>query len=335
MRADTPPAQRPPRSRPGRRLRAAPRRPVATALGLVLLLLVLTAVALLVGRPGGTPGADDDGAAETVACGTWGLEGVEAPVRGPDAPHSGGLFGVDLFGPGEQWRDRFGLEFEHEGIASGYHVLADGVDPERPVGVVYHFHGDGGFEYDHPEYAVSCMAEVARERNMLLVVLQTPDHDDPEVTWWEERGRNAEWFRALVEQRLRADYPLDPERTWFTGYSGGAQFISQELLADHADLLPGGGAVMMGGGQRPNSDPATEPTAAQLEDLRLHWDVGRLDDGSDPAATFDALSAARDGYRWYTRWIGFEDTSLEVRRGIDHFGLPYAGILEDVLDGEL
>lgn len=303
-----------------RRLRAL----AATALGLVLLLLAT--VAVLVDRSG-EPQPEAE-APETVSCDRYGLDGVRAEARGPGGPTDGTMLDSRVFGPGAERRDRFRLDFEHEGITGNYHVFAEGLDWDRPVGVVYHFHGDGAFEYENPEYTASCMAKVAQEHNLLLVVPRTPDRSG-DTTWWEERDLNAEWFVALVEERLEADYDIDRSRTWLTGYSGGAQFISQNLLADHLDLVPGGGAIMMGGGQAPRS-PDAEPTRDQLEDLLLRWDVGTEDDGTDPQARFDALSAAEDGYRWYERQ-GFEHARIRYREGVDHFGLPYARILERTL----
>ena len=76
------------------------------------------------------------------------------------------------------------------------------------MGVVYHFHGDGAFEYESPQYTASCLAEVAREHNMLLVVPRTPDRAG-EITWWEERDLNAQWFLSLVEERLEPEYDID------------------------------------------------------------------------------------------------------------------------------
>ena len=194
-----------------------------------------------------------------------------------------------------------------------------------PVGVVFRLHGDGAYEYVHPEHKVSCLAEVARSHNAILVAPRTPDRQG-EPTWWEDLDGNAEWFLALAEQRIFAEYDLDRSRTWLHGYSGGAEFISYELLADRADFLQGGGAVLSGGGGAPSTG-TSEPTQEQLEQLVLHWDVGLEDDGTDPWAPFDALSAATAGHAWYED-AGYERTSVRFREGVDHFELPEARVLE-------
>lgn len=308
-------------------MRRRRRRGVVAVLVLGLVLALAVALAALLDRPEQPPQAGTPEEPETVSCQRYGMD-MDVPVRRREAAEDRGLLGADLFGPGEQTRDRFDLSFEHDGVSSGYHVLAQGVDWSRPVGVVFRLHGDGAWEFESPEYNVSCLAEVARAHNMILVVPRTPDRSG-DATWWEERELNAEWFRALVEERLLADYDIDRSRTWLTGYSGGAQLIGRELLADHVDLVPGGGAILLGGGQGPR-DAESEPTRSQLRGLRLHWDVGREDDGTDPRATFDALAAARDGYRWYER-AGYDNVSLRVREGVDHFELPDVRILDEVL----
>ncbi len=296
-------------------------------LGLVLLLALAVALAALLDRSEEPPQAEPTEHPATLSCHRYGMD-MDVPVRRREAAEERGLFGADLFGSGQRTQDRFDLGFEHDGVTSGYHVLAQGVDWSRPVGVVFRLHGDGAWEFESPEYNVSCLAEVARAHNMILVVPRTPDRSG-DATWWEEREPNAAWFRALVEERLLADYDIDRSRTWLTGYSGGAQLIGQELLADHVDLVPGGGAILLGGGQGPRGAEA-EPTRSQLRGLRLHWDVGRDDDGTDPRATFDALGAARHGHRWYER-AGYDNVSLRVREGVDHFELPDVRILDEVL----
>ncbi|MUN63716.1 hypothetical protein GMA12_11265 [Kocuria sediminis] len=311
------------RQRPSRSSRRPRRGRWLLAAALVLVLALLTVLTALLDRPEPSPQAEE----ETLSCEPYGLD-LEAPVRQRQGAEDRGLFDGDLFGPAEQTQDRFDLTFEHAGVTSSYHVLAQGVDWSRPVGVVFRLHGDGAWEFESPEYNVSCLAEVARTHNMILVVPRTPDRAG-EITWWEEAEQNAAWFRALVEERLLQDYDIDRSRTWLTGYSGGAQLIARELLADHVDLVPGGGAILLGGGQAPSGAEA-RPTRGQLRDLRLHWDVGEDDDGTDPKAIFNALGAARDGYRWYAQ-AGYDGVELRVREGVDHFELPDARILDRVL----
>ena len=266
--------------------------------------------------------------AEQVSCAPYGLEGVSVAPRGGRGPLGDG----PVLSGGVRWQqgpaDRMNVPFEHDGVTSSYHVFAEGVDWSRPVGVVFRFHGDGAYEFHNPQHKVSCLAEVARSHNMVLVAPRTPDRQG-EPTWWEDLDGNAEWFTALAEQRIFPAYDLDRSRTWLHGYSGGAEFISYELLADRVDLLQGGGAVLSGGGGAPSTG-SSQPTRQQLEQLLLHWDVGRDDDGTDPLAPFDALAAAAAGHARYEA-AGYQRTSVRYREGVDHFELPEARVLGEVL----
>lgn len=291
---------------------------VASGLALALVLIALPRLLW-------EPGLEAPG---TVSCAAYGLPELTVPSRPGHRPLGDGP--VLSQGPrlGEGPADRWDVAFEHEGVTSTYHVFADGIDWSRPVGVVFRLHGDGAYEFHHPQRKLSCLAEVARSHNAILVAPRTPDRTG-EPTWWEDLDGNAEWFLALAEQRVFAEYDLDRSRTWLHGYSGGAEFISYELLADRIGLLEGGGAILSGGGGAP-AGAASAPTAEQRADLRLHWDVGADDDGTDPHAPFDALRAARAGEAWYDR-RGFERTSLQVREDTDHFELPEAQVLDRLL----
>ncbi|GAB2614670.1 hypothetical protein GCM10009696_20390 [Kocuria himachalensis] len=303
---------------------AAPRRgsrwvvDVAILTGALLALVIAT----LAVRWSWTPAP---GPEEQVSCAPYGLEGVSTAPRGGARPLSTGPALTGGLRWAEGTSDRLDVAFEHDGTTSSYHVFADGIDWSEPVGVVFRLHGDGAYEYHHPEHKVSCLAEVARSHNAVLVTPRTPDRQG-EPTWWEDLDGNADWFVALAEHRILAEYDLDRSRTWLHGYSGGAEFISYELLADRADFLAGGGAVLSGGGGAPSTG-SSEPTDEQLEQLVLHWDVGLDDDGTDPDAPFDALSAAAAGRAWYQD-AGWTRTSVRYREGVDHFELPEARVLD-------
>lgn len=305
----------------------APRRGSGRAVdvGILTAVSLLLVAATLVGRwawaPSPAPG-------DQVSCAAYGLEDVSVAPRGGGHPLGAG----PVLSGGPRWAegpsDRLDVAFEHDGTTSSYHVFADGIDWSEPVGVVFRLHGDGAYEYHHPEHKVSCLAEVARSHNAVLVAPRTPDRQG-EPTWWEDLDGNADWFVALAEQRIFAEYDIDRSRTWLHGYSGGAEFISYEMLADRADFLPGGGAVLSGGGGAPSSGDS-RPTDEQLEQLVLHWDVGLEDDGTDPWAPFDALSAAAAGHAWYED-AGYARTTVRYREGVDHFELPEARVLDAAL----
>lgn len=127
-------------------------------------------------------------------------------------------------------------------------VYTEGVDFSRPVGVVVRLHGDGAYEYHHPEYRLDGLAEIAAQHNRILVAPLTPDTGT--TTWWRESEANADWLAGLMEQQVLPTYGVDRSDIWWMGYSGGAELLARELIVTEPQLVTGG-AVMLGGGGRP------------------------------------------------------------------------------------
>lgn len=218
-------------------------------------------------------------------------------------------------------------EFTSGDTTSSYHLFTRGVDFDEPVGVVVRLHGDGGAEFEDPDGLLNCLAAVAASQNMMLLAPLTPDVQGEE-TWWEDISTNLPWLNELLTQRVTQSYPVDPERVWWMGYSGGAEMITYGVLPRSPEVVTGG-AVMLGGGGAPDA-ALEEPTSEQRRSLDLTWVTGTLDDGSVPYASFDALTAAREGSAWY-RQQGFEQVRAEYPEGEDHFSLQQARILDEAL----
>lgn len=217
--------------------------------------------------------------------------------------------------------------FTANGRTGQYHVIDAGVDPNRPVGLVIHLHGDGAQEYHNPSGRTTCLAAVAASHNDLLVVPRTPDTTGV-PTWWEDLEGQRKWLTALVTERLLPDLPVERERVTWTGYSGGAEMLSYGILAGPRDLVTAG-AAMIGGGGAPDALD-TPATRQQRKDLQMWWITGRRDDGTDPASTFDAVDVARSGAEFYGE-EGFRRVRLDLLPGHDHFDMPDARILDNLL----
>lgn len=303
-------------------------------LALVLPLVLILAVTLIVVNPFRTedPAAQD----ATTDCTPYGLEATDPRADPPTVTTDARPTTGSSTGAGEQDPNRAGdlgeLEqsFTHQGMTSRYHVIDGGVDPSEPVGLVIHLHGDGGAEYADPSGRTTCLAAVAASHNALLAVPLTPDCTG-RCTWWDELRPNLQWLRALVEDRLLTDLPVERDRLTWMGYSGGAEMLSYGILSDARDLVTSG-AVMVGGGGAPRSlqEPATQE---QRDALRLWWFTGRQDDGTDRAADFDAVAAATEGQRFYDD-RGFQRTRLMILPERDHFDMPDARILDELMNAE-
>ncbi|WP_233542909.1 hypothetical protein [Kocuria tytonis] len=198
----------------------------------------------------------------------------------------------------------YSQSFTAAGMTSSYHVYTAGVDPSKAVGVVFYLGGDYGstretWVHNPGGPHLTAMAADARSKNMVLVVPISPDHDatGDGITWWEDADGNGDWFRALQDS-LVTRYGLDTSRVWLTGYSGGAEFITYELLADRQGWIRGGGATIIGGGG--SSGMQTAPGAA-VRSLPLSWYVGSEDGaGSTNPPTWSASKTADQGRKLRT-----------------------------------
>lgn len=187
--------------------------------------------------------------------------------------------------------------FTSGGTTSTYRVL----NGDASGGTLLWLHGDGFFEYDHPdspEYVGgdSGLLATAMKHNVRLIIPKTPSRDG---TWWTDGDRTAAWVCQLMTTQP------GPHRT--AGFSGGSELISYFLLPS----CPTGDAVMFGGGGTESGFPARTPSTG----AHLTWIVGERDTGWDDDG-FDAVQASAEGQRTYRSW-GW-DTTRHVIPGKSH-----------------
>ena len=142
------------------------------------------------------------------------------------------------------------------------HLLAES---DSAPGVLFYFDGDhlsrvGSRLLRRASPLRAELAQVAADFNMLSVPVLSPGSlREPHLTdtgsyappltynWWVRARSNGRMVRALIEEIALA-YGVDMSRVWLAGYSGGAEFLSYELLSHDIDWIRGGGATFIGGG---------------------------------------------------------------------------------------
>lgn len=232
------------------------------------------------------------------------------------------------------------------------HLLSES---ESAPGVLFYFDGDhlsrvGSRLLRRTSPLRTELAQVAAEFNMLSVPvlapgsLREPRLKDtgpyaPPLTynWWVRARSNGRMVRALIEEIALA-YKVDMSRVWFAGYSGGAEFLSYELLSHDIEWIRGGGATFIGGGGA-DGVPARVRERAALnpsshEHLLMSWHVGVLD-GRSPSrnrhmatsadGSWSARIAAQEGSAFY-EGLGAR-TLLQVTPGRGHTGYPIASLV--------
>lgn len=204
---------------------------------------------------------------------------------------------------------------DSRGQTSGYSIWAAHIDPDEPVGMLVHLHGDGGYEYKNdPDswYLTGPTGNLtlAQARNMILVVPFTPDREIDEInteTWWEDIVPHVGWAMELT-QNLLSTYSVDLTRVWFSGFSGGAEAISHQVIPHHlAELgVHAGGFVILGGGGTPYKITQTVASSPIKPRFPITWVVGENDrpefayDEYDGRGQAEAGEATYRAYGWTT-----------------------------------
>lgn len=226
--------------------------------------------------------------------------------------------------------------FTFKGTTSQYAVYAGHLDGKRPKGVLFYLHGDGYPEFAREDsaYVLEAFKQAARERGLLLVAPVTPDKSTK--TWWRDEDSTA-WLRAFILDVYKR-HGVGRDNVWLAGFSGGAEEITNFLMAENSDLFTGGGALMVGGGSfDPESDFSPQSGVGLKSKFAMVWLVGSQDSpgkgGSD--GSFDAVGESAAALRTF-RGIGMKRASRVCVRGKDHNASIRLGpgMLRRMLGGE-
>lgn len=231
-------------------------------------------------------------------------------------------------GSGGAFTNQLSRSFTSNGLTSGYHIFAEGLDPSKPIGLLMYADGSGGHGYDNPNSTYLLDADggqglvaTSREHNMVLVVPNAPGPGcDGYDNCWYENGApgKAQWSSDLMD-RVKSQYDIDLSRVVTGGYSSGSQW-QRWFLPTHGEDQSVDLAVMItyGGAPAVTADYSPE----YKEDLFLAWDNG-TNDSSYTSSSWGSLG----GEAWY-KGQGF-DTRHTTVDGEDHSrGGQFAGIVD-------
>jgi hypothetical protein len=212
------------------------------------------------------------------------------------------------------------------GLSGGYRLLVpDGLEGAGSLGLLLFFHADG--DVDSFRTHAGNLAERGAKSRLAVAALAvprpgpadgTPPSDPADQCWWAPReASNARYVGEWIEGVAAAELGdvLDPERVYFAGVSGGADFASALHL--HLGFRYGGGSVALCGGDLPRADGGSclaEPGPPVLDPLPA---PAELPQGAAEAASYsfdltkdDSLRplalAARDYYEelGFRAWFG-------------------------------
>lgn len=191
----------------------------------------------------------------------------------------------------------------------------------EPPGVLFYFDGDhllrtGSRLLRRTSTLRTELAGAAFAHRLLLVPMLAPGAlidgplQGPTTNWWVRARANGRLFRAFAAD-LCERYGFDRSRMWLAGYSGGAEFITYELLLHANTTMDGGGASLIAGGGADGVPARFRTPDARLDHLLLSWHVGDRDGrapavlgggslgGKNTGALWSAQVAAQEGGRFY------------------------------------
>ncbi|TFH52849.1 hypothetical protein E4J66_06170 [Actinomyces viscosus] len=186
-----------------------------------------------------------------------------------------------------------------------------------PVGLVVYLDGDGQPFHSQGGQSRSArsrgglagaggVVEAAGARGYDVVSVRSPG--DEGIWWLDDQDEKVRYLEEALEYVV-AECGASTERVWLVGYSGGSEFISQWFFPAYAERMAGGGFLLFGGGEAPESATATFSDDVKGR-LFLNWVTGTRDVPGDGVDGFDGIERARNSLSYY-RSAGFSHTWSE------------------------
>jgi hypothetical protein len=181
------------------------------------------------------------------------------------------------------------------GLSGRYHIYP----AIHAKGVLLWLHGDGAYEFKHPNSKRYLggelgIKEIARQHNLTLIVPKTPSKDE---TWWTNGVPNSIYLTELINS-----IP-NHQHLWICGFSGGSEITTYWLLEKLPNMnVKSGGAIIFSGGGSPKIKGVTHTLPKDKyvkQSYPLTWLVGEYDDGTTSSDNFNALKLSKQGYDFY------------------------------------
>ena len=200
------------------------------------------------------------------------------------------------------------------GAQSNYHFYPSG---RESAGLLVHLDGDGQYGHNNPKstYALggtNGIVAKAHAQGFDVLSAKTPAQDN---TWWTACSTNTRYMNDLLSHIRSAN---GSGETWFSGFSGGSEFLTGCYLPTQANTVGANGAVVFGGGGRPWVK-VTPFTADTLASMSMHWVTGLDDTAANARDGYDALGKAQASEEYYAA-AGFR-TSGTWPEGVDHYNI--------------
>lgn len=144
-------------------------------------------------------------------------------------------------GSGGRTGDFEGTFTASNGKSSTYKINVPGDIGSRLYGVSIHLHGDGGGDYD---WLYEPNVRIAKKHDLIGIVVLAPNG---EKRWYNEGEANAIFLNELIDKEILGKYNLDRNRVYFSGVSGGSQFLTGQFIPKFGAKYNSGALLLCGG----------------------------------------------------------------------------------------
>jgi hypothetical protein len=142
-------------------------------------------------------------------------------------------------------------------------VIPPDIGPSKTYGLNIHLHGDGGGDYG---WLFQPNVRIAKEHGLIGVVVLAPNF---QRRWYNDGMQNAKFLDELIQNEFFTKWNIDKSRVYFSGVSGGAQFLTGQFIPTYGAKYNSGAVLLCGGpGNWQNS---INSTPEFISSFRLYW----------------------------------------------------------------
>lgn len=118
----------------------------------------------------------------------------------------------------------------------------------KSLGVLAFFHGSGNSSGYASQFGT--LQTLGKEYDLIPLAIQAPNNA---ITWPDDAtgpsNQHVAYAKSLLERVIYTGHPeIDPDRSFFVGFSAGSTFLSGDFLPALFDHYRGGAVMLCGGG---------------------------------------------------------------------------------------
>jgi hypothetical protein len=153
----------------------------------------------------------------------------------------------------------------------------------KTYGLNIYLHGDGGGDYT---WVFDGNVRSSKKLGLIGVVVMAPN---AERRWYNDGMANARFLDELIQNEILKKYNIDRTRIYFTGTSGGSQFLGGQFIPTYGSKYNSGALLLCGGPK--NWLGSIQSTPEFVRKFKFYWYAGTGD------FLYDQITAGMSYYK--------------------------------------